>query len=212
MKIYIDNVDMNIVKIKAWGDSVRPSNTIVAESESKYDELFKIMDRVLQQGEPTYIYVHKGVRQFKKTAIFVNDPLYTEYEGQYLVYNKSNSEVLLNPVKPSIQLTTDATDVVKPFNNLPDIKADGKSSCIITVTKYNSLGVPLLRSKDRDVIQFSTTNGTLSVSSTNLVSGRCHVTLTSSVEVISKQVEIRASMGSIEGTIIIQFAPPSAYE
>ena len=212
MRIYIDNADMNIVRIKAWGNQPRPANTALAEADSKYDDLFLILKRIYGRGKTTYIYERKRTRSYRRIAINVPDPLFEEYKGQYLVYYKDSGLVTWNPVKPHLELTTDAKDVLLPFNGLPDVKADGKSSCKILVQKYNSVGIPLQRGQDNDIIEFETTAGTLSSNSERMFMGKCFVTLTTDMDRFNKQVQVIAKMGSIEGSIILQFAPASLYE
>lgn len=211
MKIYIDNKDLNVVKIKAFSDMKQPANTTELVIGDEYDDLFSIMKRMIDGVRTTYYYKRIAPRKFKRIPVEIHDYELDVYKGQYLVYYKDSGKVDWNPVKPQLRLSTDAEDVVAPFDGMPDLKANGKSSCKIWANKYNSVGIPLTRGKDNDLVTFTVTRGSLSESSVRMVNGECYTTLTSSLENISRQVEVKAKMGDIEESLILQFAPSSAY-
>jgi len=109
-----------------------------------------------------------------------------------------------------LELTTDAEDTYDPYDGIPDIPADGVSSCTITVKKKDRLGNYKTSESDNDQIDIRATKGALSTLRTNLVNGEAAITLTSLIETCVSVVDV---WGSAEGsplsrkTIQIQFAP-----
>lgn len=112
----------------------------------------------------------------------------------------------------SIELSTDAEDTHEPYDGIPDIPADGSSSCAITIKKVDRQGNYHTDASDDDQIDIRCTRGSLNLLRTNLVNGEAVVDLTSVQETCVSNVEV---WGSAEGSklgkesIKIQFAPVS---
>jgi len=105
-----------------------------------------------------------------------------------------------------IELTTDAIDTADPINGIPDIPADGASSCTILIKKKDQAGNYLTDISDNDTIDLECTRGKLSVLRIDLVNGEASLTLTSIAETCVSEVKAIAD-GMEPVTIQIQFAP-----
>lgn len=111
-----------------------------------------------------------------------------------------------------LEVTTDAEDTYQPYDNIPDIPADGTSTCSIIVKKKDRNGNYKTDETDNDQIDIRCTRGSLDALRTNLVNGEATITLTSVSETCISTIEV---WGSGEGstlrkkTIEIQFAPVS---
>ena len=107
---------------------------------------------------------------------------------------------------PRIELTTDAVDTADPINGIPDIPADGTSSCSIIIKKRDRAGNYLTDVGDNDTIDLECSRGKLSALRINIVNGEASVTLTSIAETCVS--EVKAKVEGMEPVIIrIQFAP-----
>jgi len=108
----------------------------------------------------------------------------------------------------TIELTTDATDTHQPYDGIPDIPANGTSTCNIFIKKKDPYGNYMTDPGDNDQIELENTRGSLSAIQTNLVDGEATIVLTSIAETCIS--EITATGEDLkEGEIQIQFAPTS---
>jgi len=105
-----------------------------------------------------------------------------------------------------LELSTDATDTADPINGIPDIPADGTSTCTIFIKKKDLFGNYLTSSEDNDTIYLTNTRGKLSSLKVNLVNGQAQVTLQSIPETCVSIVEAKGE-NLISARIQIQFAP-----
>ena len=109
-----------------------------------------------------------------------------------------------------LELTTDATDTADPVDGIPDIPADGVSSCTITIQKKNGeTDADMVAAGDDDTVTLTNTRGALSVLQVDLVNGTADVTLTSVAETCISDI-VASADGLDSGSIQIQFAPPVA--
>lgn len=105
-----------------------------------------------------------------------------------------------------LEITTDAVDTADPINGMPDIQADGISTCTITIKKVANDNSYLTGAEDDDIIEIRTTKGELSALRVNLVNGSADVILTSIAT--TSVAEIFASASGLKSAYIqIQFAP-----
>lgn len=112
----------------------------------------------------------------------------------------------------SLELTTDAEDTYQPYDGIPDIPADGTSSCSIFIKKVDREGNYHTDESDNDQVDIRCSRGSINALRVNLVNGEASVTLTSVTETCISNVEAWGSeYGSKLGkqTIDIQFAPVS---
>lgn len=105
------------------------------------------------------------------------------------------------------EISTDATDSYSPYDGIPDITADGISSCTITITKKKNDGTTDT-SDDTTVVTFLTTRGSLDSLQETMTNGVATVTLTSVAETTIATVTAQIE-GEEDLTIDIQFAPGS---
>ena len=105
----------------------------------------------------------------------------------------------------TLELTTDATDTADPIDGIPDISADGVSSCTLYIKKKSKLGNYLTGASHTDQIDLSCTRGKLSAIRVNLVNGEAEITFTSVAETCVS--DIVANSEDMSATIQIQFAP-----
>lgn len=108
--------------------------------------------------------------------------------------------------QPILEMTTDAADSADPINGIPDIPADGASSCSISVRKKDRAGNYLTDASDNDTVDLECTRGKLSDLRIDLVNGEASVSLTSIAETCVSEVKAAAE-GMEPVTIQIQFAP-----
>lgn len=109
-----------------------------------------------------------------------------------------------------IELTTDAEDTYQPVDGIPDIPADGSSTCNIYIKKINRSGAYCQDAGDDDQIDITSSRGNLGTLRTNLVNGEATIVLTSvAEECVSKIIAFGSGEGAVipSGTIQIQFAP-----
>ena len=105
-----------------------------------------------------------------------------------------------------LELTTDAIDSSSPIDGIPDITANGTSTCTITVTKKDADGNVVAGATD--VITLETSRGRLDELQKALASGSVSFTLTSAQETcIANLKAVSAEENVLEGSIYIQFAP-----
>jgi len=104
----------------------------------------------------------------------------------------------------TFEISTDAIDSYQPYDGIPDIPANGTSSCTITVTAKDRAGDT--KDDDTTVVVFKTTRGSLSSLQVTMTDGVAETDLTSVTE-----TTIATVTAEIEGeeplTIDIQFAP-----
>lgn len=106
-----------------------------------------------------------------------------------------------------LALTTDATDTADPINGIPDIPADGTSSCTISIQKKNGADdSDMTGAEDNETVDLETSRGKLSSLRVQLANGAAQVTLTSVPETCVTGVTAKAD-GLTQGSIQIQFAP-----
>jgi len=107
-----------------------------------------------------------------------------------------------------IELTTDATDDSDPIDGIPDIPADGSSSCTVFIKKMSGHGNYLTGSEHNDQIDLRASRGRLNDLRVNLVNGEAQVTLTSVAETCVSKVHAHSDTIDYEDSEIeIQFAP-----
>lgn len=110
------------------------------------------------------------------------------------------------PTRYVIQLSTDATDTAAPYNGIPDIPADGVSTCTITVEVMEDGATSPASGFDED-IYLSTTAGKLSPLSVTLVDGVGTSTLTSNTDTVTATIKAWSpTRGDLSDSIQIQFA------
>jgi len=129
------------------------------------------------------------------------------FATEYLKYDESlNSFEVVS--REALDITTDATDSYQPYDGVPDIEANGTSSCTIFFKKKDSDGNYLTGDDDDDQIDVECSRGLLSAIRVNLVSGEAQVTLISAPETCVSNL-VATMGGSCRGEIKIQFAPVS---
>jgi len=104
-----------------------------------------------------------------------------------------------------LEASTDATDTYDPYDGVPDIPADGVSTCTITVKKKDLAGNYLTGAGDDDTVEFDTSRGALSDLRKDMVNGEVSVTLRSVQETCVATVT--ANIEGASCSIMIQFAP-----
>lgn len=111
-----------------------------------------------------------------------------------------------------IELTTDAKDSYQPHEGIPDIPADGESTCSIIIKKKNAFGEYCTSKADNDQIDIDCTRGSLSTLRINLIKGTATIKLTSIKETCLSTVSVYGSDKNSplnKQQITIQFAPTS---
>jgi len=117
-----------------------------------------------------------------------------------------NRTAFLAAIPNQLEITTDATDSLDPIDGIPDIAADGSSTCTLTIKKKNGqTGDYMTEAGDNDTVDISATRGKLSALRVDLVNGEAAVTLTSVIESVVTDVTVTSS-GLADDSIQIQFA------
>ena len=153
---------------------------------------------------------------FESTSVGVDgggEPIYLTSDDYTLTMGKLSTDCSVGDAGSTrtewlavttFEISTDAEDTYDPYDGVPDIPANGTSSCTITITAKDRAGDT--KDDDTTVVIFKSTRGSLSSLTETMSDGVCSVDLTSVAE-----TTVATVTAEIEGqrplTIDIQFAP-----
>ena len=208
MKIYIEQSADNVVDIVDWGAEIdQPADTDVVDNVDGFNDQFELDQRIrYNAGGSRWDAMNDEDVPFYTETAYV-----TRFTGRQLLYEKDTGIVYFAKAADEnicLELTTDATDTADPIDGIPDIEANGISTCTITIKKVNGLGEYMTDAADDDTIDLKCTRGNLSALRVDLVNGEASVTLTSTTETCVSGIYAESQEEAVnEAKIQIQFAP-----